>query len=108
MTHGSCIGMLHKTKPKRIWRDVKHLRCFLTNVTAQTDKDLSVAVFSRGARFGVDSYAVMGYIQLASFAYVFISTVAFKKKLHWDTKLMARVLFRLVHTSAFHFREGAS
>lgn len=49
MTHGSCIGMLRKTKPKRIWRHVKHLRYSLTNVTAQTDKDLNVSVLSRCA-----------------------------------------------------------
>lgn len=46
MTHGSCISMLHKTKPKRIRH--QHLHFPLTNVTVKTDKDLNVE-----ALFGV-------------------------------------------------------
>lgn len=49
MTHGSCIGMLHKTKPKRIRHYAQHLPSPLTNVTAQTDKDLNVDVLAGGA-----------------------------------------------------------
>lgn len=61
MTHGSCIGMLH-TKPKRIRHHAQHLRS-LTNVTAQTDKDINVDVLWR--RFlEWTSQAVMGDIQL--------------------------------------------
>lgn len=44
MTHSSCTGMLHKTKPERIRHYAQHLHSPLTYVTAQTDKDFNVDV----------------------------------------------------------------
>lgn len=68
MTHGSCIGMLHK--PKRIKHYAQHLRSPITNVTAQRDKDLNVDVLSLEAlssSFGVDRPINYGDIQTLNF-----------------------------------------
>lgn len=81
MSHGSCIGMLHKTKPKRIRHYAEHLRSPLTNVTAQTDKDLNVDVLCGGVFFflflsGPGSYR--GY-SITSIAHVFINNCGIKR-----------------------------
>ncbi len=78
MTHGSCRGMLHKTKPKRIRHYAQHLRSPLTNVTAQTDKDLNVDVLSRGA-FWSDQPSSYGGYPITSIAHELINNCGIKR-----------------------------
>lgn len=72
MARGSCIGMLHKTKPKRIRH--QHLHFPLTNVTVKTDKDLNVE-----ALFGVDQPSSNGGYSITSIAHVFINNCSSKR-----------------------------
>lgn len=81
MSHGSCIGMLRKTKPKRIRHYAEHLRSPRTNVTAQTDKDLNVDVLSGGVFFGADQLSSYGGNSIAFIAHVFINNGGIKRSI---------------------------
>lgn len=79
MTHSSCTGMLHKTKPERIRHYAQHLHSPLTNVTAQTDKDLNVDVPLLRALLEWTGRAVMGDIQLLPMPVSFINNCGIKR-----------------------------
>lgn len=107
MTHGSCIGTRRETKPKRIRHYARHFPSPLTNVTAQTDKDLNVDVLSGGAFFffwsGPAPSSYRGY-PITPTAHVFINNCGIKRELYSGVKLMTRMSFRLVRAAAFHLK----